>query len=158
MFLFFSYSDQNIVKFDFKLNISINLTKFVISVYFFTLTSNVLIVIWKKEEHFALILFCKQSKSKIRIEKFWFSKFDFIMLVQGRKWRSLDEIIIFRAWDLDFQNRRAKIYQKLRRKHNFFLRIHLKKQSNADALYWSLTAPETEINRCVIMHYKWKTL
>ena len=43
----------------------------------------VLIRIWKKEELFAIILFCKQSNYEIRIDKFWFSKFDFIMLVQG---------------------------------------------------------------------------
>ena len=43
----------------------------------------VLIRIGKKEEHFAIILFCKQFKSEIRIGKFGFSKFDFIMLVQG---------------------------------------------------------------------------
>ena len=46
----------------------------------------VLIRIWKKEEHFAIILFCKQSKSEIRIEKFWFSKFDFFML---RPWAKM---------------------------------------------------------------------
>ena len=36
-----------------------------------TLTSNltVLIKIWKKREHFTIIIFCKQSKSEIRIEK-----------------------------------------------------------------------------------------
>ena len=38
----------------------------------------VLIRIWKKEEHFVIILFCKQSKFEIRIEKVGFSKFDFI--------------------------------------------------------------------------------
>ena len=40
----------------------------------------VLIRIWKKVKHFAIIFLCKQSKSEIIIEKFWFSKFDFIML------------------------------------------------------------------------------
>ena len=39
----------------------------------------VLIKIWKKEKHFTIILFCKQSKSEIKIKKFWFSKFDFVM-------------------------------------------------------------------------------
>ena len=48
----------------------------------------------------------------------------------NRKWRSLDEIVIFRPRDLDFQTQRAIIYQKLHRKWNFFLRIHFKKQSN----------------------------
>ena len=56
----------------------------------------VLIRIWKKEKHFAIILFCKQSKSEIRIEKFWFSKFDFIMpkmLIQG-----LGETVRAQSW------------------------------------------------------------
>ena len=36
----------------------------------------VLIRKWKKEAHFLIILFCKQSKSAITIWKFWFLKFD----------------------------------------------------------------------------------
>ena len=59
----------------------------------------VLIKVWKKEEHFAIILFCKQSKSEIRIEKFWFSKFDFIMLVQGLQGPRLEPIILI-SWSL----------------------------------------------------------
>ena len=59
----------------------------------------VLIRIWKKEEHFAIILFCKQSKSEIRIEKFWFSKFDFIMLVQGLQGPRPEPIILI-SWSL----------------------------------------------------------
>ena len=58
-----------------------------------------LIRIWKKEEHFAIILFCKQSKSEIRIEKFWFSKFDFIMLVQGLQGPRPEPIILI-SWSL----------------------------------------------------------
>ena len=45
----------------------------------------------------------------------------------NRKWRSLDEIIIFRDRDLDFWTQHAIIYQKLHGKWNFFLRMHVKK-------------------------------
>jgi len=51
----------------------------------------------------------------------------------NRKWRSLDEIVIFRNRDLDFRTQHAIIYQKLRGKWNFFLRMHVKKQSNVHA-------------------------
>ena len=37
----------------------------------------------KKKITLLLYFFCKQSKYEIIIEKFWFTKFDFIMLVQG---------------------------------------------------------------------------
>ena len=47
----------------------------------------------------------------------------------NRKWRSLDEIVIFQDRDHDFQTQRAIIYQKLHGKWNFFIRMHIKKQS-----------------------------
>ena len=46
----------------------------------------VLIRKWKKEAHFLIILFCKESKSAIRIWKFWFLKFDLLWPLTPRTW------------------------------------------------------------------------
>ena len=50
-------------------------------------------------------------------------------------WLSLDEIVLFRDRDLDFQTQRAIIYQKLHGKWNFFIRMHVKKLMYYDKKY-----------------------
>ena len=46
----------------------------------------------QKEDHFAIILFCKESKSAIRTKKFWFEKFDLTWpLTQIVEWKKLSD-------------------------------------------------------------------
>ena len=61
----------------------------------------------------------------------WYSaKSKMAPICVNRKWKFLDEILVFRDWDLDIWIQRAKLYQKLHRKYNFLIHMAFKKQSN----------------------------